>query len=221
MKRKRRVIIYIPAKKNSKRLPNKNFRKLNGKKLYEYSVDFALNLKKLLKKAGFSSIIILDTDNKSVEERKGVILYERREAIAKKDVPIAYCFNDCCERMQLDEEHKYNDVVVILQPTTPMRILGNVLQAIYDVNVKQPFLTSVIPVKNPILANGDIIQKGIARMETGSFFVFLYGLRHFILSFSGFKIVAKPFIDFAPLQDIDTKEEFLKVKEEIKKWKES
>ena len=33
------MIIYIPIKQNSQRVPNKNFRLFNGKPLWEHTVD--------------------------------------------------------------------------------------------------------------------------------------------------------------------------------------
>ena len=53
------TIAFIPARANSRRLPKKNIKKLNGVSLIEHSVRFAKSLK-------FVDDIIISTDDKKI-----------------------------------------------------------------------------------------------------------------------------------------------------------
>ena len=53
------TIAFIPARKNSKRLPGKNTKKLNGISLIRYSINFA-------KKLNFIDDIIISTDDNKI-----------------------------------------------------------------------------------------------------------------------------------------------------------
>jgi len=214
----RKVLIYIPAKKNSCRLARKNLRVLNKKKLFEHTLDFALVLKKHIKiKNNWDVVIVFDSNIKLPQKYEGKVVWHNREKrYAQANVAIAQCFSRAMMNLGLNEEFGWNDIVVILQPTTPFRDLRNVYQAVMSVDKNNPFLASTVEVKNPILKGDDVFGKGVCKMESGSFFIFFYGLHYFIHSFSGFKIVAKPFEDKMFLQDIDTIEDFDKVKQKIK-----
>ena len=54
-----KVIIVIPARKGSVRLPNKNRKKLLGKPLIEWTIDFA-------KKLQFADDVIVSTNDKII-----------------------------------------------------------------------------------------------------------------------------------------------------------
>ena len=55
IKKKLNYIAIIPARKNSKRLINKNLLKINGKKMFNYTLQAALNCNKIDK-------ILISTD---------------------------------------------------------------------------------------------------------------------------------------------------------------
>lgn len=70
---------FIPIKSNSERVPGKNFRVLNGKKLYEYIIEHALE-------ADVFDDIFIDTNSdeiKSFAEKNGCRVIERREELIK------------------------------------------------------------------------------------------------------------------------------------------
>ena len=58
--------IIVPARKGSKRLPNKHFREINGLPLYRYTFDYLL--KNVLK-----DNIWLNTDDENLEEYYKVV----------------------------------------------------------------------------------------------------------------------------------------------------
>ena len=54
------MIIYIPIKENSQRVPNKNFREFRGKPLWEHTVD---------KFKGSDYKVFIDTDSDDIIEK--------------------------------------------------------------------------------------------------------------------------------------------------------
>jgi len=59
--KKIKFLVVIPARKNSKRLKNKNLLKINGKSLIEITVNFALKLKLI-------QHILVSTDIKNLKK---------------------------------------------------------------------------------------------------------------------------------------------------------
>jgi len=83
---------FIPIKANSERVPGKNFRVLNGKKLYEYIIEHTIEA------ACFDDIYI-DTNSDEIKEYvlgKGLHVIERLESLAQNtangnDLLIYHC----------------------------------------------------------------------------------------------------------------------------------
>lgn len=70
---------FIPIKANSERVPGKNFRKLNGKKLYEYILEH-------VKEANCFDDIFVDTNSLEIAEyamERGMNVIERLEKLAE------------------------------------------------------------------------------------------------------------------------------------------
>ena len=73
------IACFIPIKSNSERVPGKNFRVLNGKKLYEYIIEHALA-------AGVFDDIFIDTNSDEIKkyaEKHGCKIIDRREELAR------------------------------------------------------------------------------------------------------------------------------------------
>ena len=58
---KKKIICFVPIKKNSERLKSKNFRKINGKPLYQHMLDKVIKVKEFDK-------IVVDTDSKKIQQ---------------------------------------------------------------------------------------------------------------------------------------------------------
>ena len=58
-----KIICLIPARSNSKRLPNKNFLSINGKLLLEWTLSLSSKIK-------FFDTIVLSTDNNKIFKLK-------------------------------------------------------------------------------------------------------------------------------------------------------
>jgi len=111
-----KLLIIIPARKNSKRLKNKNIKKFNGTNLVENSILFA---KKNFKK----SKIIVSTDSSLIKKKSlkhGVLCpwLRPKELSGDKATTISVLKHALkwCENIYGNFE-----VVLLLQPTTPFR----------------------------------------------------------------------------------------------------
>ena len=74
-----RTACFIPIKSNSERVPGKNFRLLNGKKLYEHICEH-------VKEADVFDDIYIDTNSDEIRlyaARQGFMVIERKEELAK------------------------------------------------------------------------------------------------------------------------------------------
>ncbi len=107
------AIAFVPARKNSKRLPGKNKRLLDGKPLFQYTLEAAIN-------SGCFNKIVLTTDDEDIREMgskiKGITVLERPEKYAgdgvrAKDVVLYHL-------KEMGEEFDY---VSLLMPTSPFR----------------------------------------------------------------------------------------------------
>ena len=74
-----RTACFIPIKANSERVPGKNFRVLNGKKLYEYIIEHVME-------AGCFDDIYIDTNSDEIKKyalEKNLLVIERLESLAQ------------------------------------------------------------------------------------------------------------------------------------------
>ena len=69
------MIAILPIRKNSKRLINKNIKKINNKPLYQYILDTLIKSRKIKK-------IIISTDyNLKIKKNKKINIYSRSSLI--------------------------------------------------------------------------------------------------------------------------------------------
>ena len=110
-------IIIIPARKGSKGLPNKNIKKLNGKPLVSYSIEYAQKIKKS------SDIICVSSDDERVEKIvKKYPMVEfliRPKTLAKDNTSMESVIKHLID--QYEKKNLFFDSIVLLQPTSPIR----------------------------------------------------------------------------------------------------
>ena len=78
---------FIPIKSNSERVPGKNFRELNGKRLYQYICEH-------VQEADVFDDIYVDTNSEEVKEyasKKGFVII-RITTPADDDLGIFFCY---------------------------------------------------------------------------------------------------------------------------------
>lgn len=120
-----RIIAIIPARSGSKGLPNKNIRILNGKPLIAYSIGAA-------QEAGIFDEIFLSTDSR--EYANIAVQYGANVPFLRSDelaTDTASTWD--CVREAIDQYHtigKEFDIIVLLQPTSPLRTPQDIIAAV-------------------------------------------------------------------------------------------
>ena len=113
-----KILVVIPAKSKSKRLPNKNILKLGKKHLINWSIDFA-------KKIPFVCDILVSTDSKkigSIARKRGTLVPWMRPKRLNSD---RFSSFDVALHAVNWYENKIQKVdgILLLQPTSPFRRL--------------------------------------------------------------------------------------------------
>jgi len=121
------LLIVIPARGGSKRLPRKNILPLAGKPLICWTIETALQV-------GLGARVLVTSDDEEIlniaerYEEQGVIVHRRPDALATDSATTAEALIEAVE-----SERKVGhrpDVLVLLQPTSPLRTAGDVLEAV-------------------------------------------------------------------------------------------
>jgi N-acylneuraminate cytidylyltransferase len=129
-KNKSSVLAIIPARGGSKGIPKKNIRLLAGKPLIEYTIDAA-------KKSRFLNRIVVSTDDIEIgtlSKKNGVDVIIRPDSIARDESSVIETIEHVMSYLQNNEEFA-PDIIVLLQPTSPLRNTEDIDGAI------QQFLT--------------------------------------------------------------------------------
>lgn len=216
---KKRVIFYVPARRSSVRLKDKNLKCILGETLVALSVDFAYSISNILRDEGIESEVWLDTDYDAEEVKIPCNVayhhYNRKPEFAKDGTTTYETFNDFWETVKFQP----NDIFVLLQPTSPLRSQKTVYDAIkYNIEENMP-LRSAQLVKNQCIAVSktedgyDSIQydKGTIMTEDGNFFVFRMVDIAKRKKISG-NVDLQPVWNNSPYNDIDTELDFQKTK---------
>lgn len=135
-----KIIAIIPARGGSKGIPLKNIVPLAGKPLIHYTILSAKNSKHIDK-------IVVSTDNKKiaqVAESAGVCVpFLRPKRLAGDNASTIDVIKNTLKILQLRESY-IPDIVVILQPTSPLRTTSLIDKSI--VNLKKSNATCVLTV---------------------------------------------------------------------------
>jgi len=138
MVQNKKILAIIPARANSKRIKNKNIKKFCGKPLIHWTIDQAKN----------SSIIdrvIVSTDSETIKEisiASGAEVPFLRPKIFAQDHSST---NDCIIHL-LDNLQENYDIIILLQPTSPLRKDFHIKEATeYFINHKN--VESLVSVK--------------------------------------------------------------------------
>jgi CMP-N-acetylneuraminic acid synthetase len=123
IKEKTNVIAIIPARGGSKGIPRKNIRLLAGKPLIAYTIEAAFTSK--------MDKVIVSTEDEEIAEiskKYGAEVIERPKGLAKDETPtIDVIFHV----LEILKAKNYNpDIVVLLQPTSPLRNAEDIYNAI-------------------------------------------------------------------------------------------
>ncbi len=115
----------IPARGGSKGIPNKNLLQLGGKPLIAYTVEAA-------RASGVIDRLILSTDSEAIAEigrSLGVeVPFMRPPELASDDAPMLPVVQHAVS--QMEQSGWVADIVVLLQPTSPLRRPERIQQAV-------------------------------------------------------------------------------------------
>lgn len=119
----KKILAIIPAKGKSRGLPQKNLIKIKNKPLIIYTIEAALNSK-------YISKTIVSSESKKIlkiAQEKGAIIIKRPQKLATDTVCIEDVVIDVLNKLKKRKE-SYS-VLVVLQPTSPLRTSQDINQA--------------------------------------------------------------------------------------------
>ncbi|MBC8392845.1 MAG: acylneuraminate cytidylyltransferase family protein [Deltaproteobacteria bacterium] len=115
--KKTEVLAIIPARGGSKGIPNKNLIDLCGKSLIQYTIDAAQSSRMICR-------TILSSDSDAIIQyckAQGVeVPFQRPDRLAQDETLMMDVVRHCLDYLETSENYK-PDIVVILQPTSPLR----------------------------------------------------------------------------------------------------
>lgn len=152
------IIAIIPARGGSKGIPNKNIIDIVGKPLIYWTIEAA-------KKSCLIDRIVVSSDSPrilSVAKSCGAEIISRPKKYASDSAPAGLAVEHTLE--YLEKKEKYSpDIVVLLQPTSPLRTSEDIDNAInLFMDEKAGALISIAEENNKYLKSF-IIEKGILR----------------------------------------------------------
>ncbi|MBS9404036.1 acylneuraminate cytidylyltransferase family protein [Halomonas sp. TRM85114] len=120
----KRVIAVVPARGGSKSVPGKNIRPLAGKPLIGWSIEVAQRVEEIDR-------VIVSTDDAQIAEaarRFGAEIYRRPDHLATDDALVIDALRDLHETLRREGERA--DIMVLLEPTCPLRSSEDVRQCV-------------------------------------------------------------------------------------------
>ena len=132
------VLAIIPARKGSKRLPSKNKLNLNGKPLISWTIESA-------KKSKFIDCIVISSDDEDILNiAKSYDLeppFIRPDFLSNDE---AKTLDVIIHSIDLYKSHNKNfDIVILLQPTSPLRDSDDIDNSLRLINNKNKSIVSV------------------------------------------------------------------------------
>ena len=141
----KKILAIIPARGGSKRLPDKNIKLLAGKPLLAHAIIQA-------KKSRYIDRVVVSTENKKIA---GISKQYRAEVIARPK-ELAACDAKVVDAVFhalefLNSKNYVPDIVVLVQPTSPLRTAGDIDRAIERfLKNKCEMVMSVCEVNSPV-----------------------------------------------------------------------
>lgn len=141
-----KILAVIPARGGSKEIPRKNIKKIGGKPLIAYTIEAAL-------KSKYLDRIIVSTDDEEIAEiakKCGAeVPFIRPKELAEDDVPLVPdVLRHSVEELKRNENFDV-DIIVMLQPTSPLRKTKYIDLAIEKlINTKCDWVVTVLKVNH-------------------------------------------------------------------------
>lgn len=122
---KPKIIAIIPARGGSKTIPRKNIKPFNGKPLIYYAIAEA-------KKSQYPSRVLVSTEDREIAQiarEYGAGVIPRPLDLAQDDAPLLLALQHVIKYLEQVEDY-HPDVIVTLQPTSPLRTAEDIDRAI-------------------------------------------------------------------------------------------
>ncbi len=125
------LVIVIPARKNSKRLKNKNFKNFFGFPLFEWSLAAGLFLKQRLSGLREISVVCTSDDDQILDLVKkkyssSILAVRRKPELSDDNAILSDVIFDCiyklAERHVISLDDYLSGSFILLQPTSPIRL---------------------------------------------------------------------------------------------------
>lgn len=123
--RESKILAIIPARGGSKGIPRKNIRFLCGKRLIAYAIETALNSKLIDR-------VVVSTEDEEIAKitlAYGAEVIPRPLELAQDDTPSLPVYKHAINYLE-QIENFHPDIIVILQPTSPLRTVKDIDRAI-------------------------------------------------------------------------------------------
>lgn len=141
----RNILAVIPARGSSRGIPRKNVKLLCGKPLIAYTIEAALS-SKLIDRAVVSTE---DEEIAEVSKKYGAEVISRPPELAQDDTPSLPVYQHTIRYLEKTEGYR-PEIIVILQPTSPLRIVEDIDRAIEGfLEAKYDSIVSVCEVEYP------------------------------------------------------------------------
>lgn len=118
------IVAIIPARGGSKGIPRKNINTLGGKPLIAYTIEEALKSKYL----DHTFVSTEDPEIAKVSKKCGAQVIDRPSDLAKDTSKTVDAILHAVEYLEREDIH--SDVIVLLQPTSPLRITEDIDMAV-------------------------------------------------------------------------------------------
>jgi len=139
---KNKVLVVIPARGGSVRVPKKNIKMLNGKPLIAYAIEAAKNSKTVDR-------IIVSTDDDDIKDiaiKFGAEVPFTRPVNLSADVPTEDVVIHAVEWLNKNEQY-FPDIVVCLEPPAPFRKAEHIDECVQSIGADEK-IDSAITVNN-------------------------------------------------------------------------
>ena len=144
------VLGFIPARANSKGIPGKNIKLLNGKPLIGYTIEEG-------KKSHINRLIV-STDSPEISKTSQAcgaeVPFLRPAELSQDDSVIEDSLLDALDKLKESEGYQ-PDIIVLLQPTSPLRTADHINDCI-DL-LKKNKADSIVSVSEPLEHPADMV----------------------------------------------------------------
>ena len=157
----KKILAVIPARGGSKGIPNKNIVDIDGNPLIKYTIDAALG-------SAMLTHCIVSTDSDAIADVAkscgALVPFKRPEHLSDDKALSLPVIQHAVEFMEAEQGYQY-DVVIMLQPTTPLRQsedIDNAISLLFETNADSVISVVEVEGHHPLrmkrVVNGRLIN---------------------------------------------------------------